>query len=85
MISLHVWLSCPYSTLSHARLSSCYWSMPAAYSNARFYLNQVSLATLAKRATGLLELVLPRLAQYEVVPATLVAQLLQIIGTTDDK
>ena len=33
----------------------------------------------------LLELVLPRLAQYEVVPATLVAQLLQIIGTTDDK
>jgi len=30
-------------------------------------------------------MVLPRLAQYEVVPATLVAQLLQIIGTTDDK
>lgn len=33
----------------------------------------------------LLTVVLPRLAQYEVVPATLVAQLLQIIGTTDDK
>ncbi|KAL3136456.1 hypothetical protein ABBQ38_005712 [Trebouxia sp. C0009 RCD-2024] len=33
----------------------------------------------------LLSVVLPRLAQYELVPATLVAQLLQIIGTTDDK
>lgn len=33
----------------------------------------------------LLSVVLPRLAQYELVPATLVAQLLQLIGTTDDK
>ena len=33
----------------------------------------------------LLSTVLPRLAQYEIVPATLVAQLLQLIDKTDDK
>lgn len=33
----------------------------------------------------LLSAVLPRLAQYEIVPATLVAQLLQLIEKTDDK
>ena len=40
--------------------------------------------TGSKGHRQLLEAVLPKLCLYEVVPATLVAQLLQLLATTDE-
>lgn len=55
-----------------------------AYSDVIRALGEIRVSG-DKGHKGLVSTVLPRLALYEVVPATLAAQLLQIVGSTEDR